>query len=137
MVSQAAVIIRGNEFLILQFADSHKWGLPGGRIDKGETGKVALKRELKEELGMENFEFLGVADYDFYYYFRGEELIAKCDIINLVRNDFDEPVLSNEHNAMKWIKENEISQYEFVWNNIQRMAKNSFKLKKLLEKNEE
>ena len=133
MVSQAAVLIRGDEFLILQFADSGKWGLPGGRIDKGETGKPALKRELKEELGMENFEFLGVADYDFYHYMRGDEKIAKCDVINLIKNDRDEPILSDEHSAMKWIKEGEVGQYEFAWNNMERMIKNSFKLKKLLE----
>lgn len=133
MISQAAVLIREDKCLILQFSDSGKWGLPGGRIDKSETGKTALKRELKEELGIDTFEYLGVADYDFYYYQRGEDRIAKCDVINLIRNDEDEPVLSDEHSAMKWIKEDEVGQYEFAWNNMERMIKNSFKLKKLLE----
>ncbi|MFZ2226037.1 MAG: NUDIX domain-containing protein [Candidatus Moraniibacteriota bacterium] len=133
MISQAAVLIREDRCLILQFSDSGKWGLPGGRIDKSETGKAALKRELKEELGIDTFDYLGVADYDFYYYQRGEDRIAKCDVINLIKNDEDEPVLSYEHSAMKWIKEDEVGQYEFAWNNMERMIKNSFKLKKLLE----
>lgn len=134
MVSQAVVLIRKDKFLILQFSNSSKWGLPGGRVDKGETGKFALKRELKEELGMENFKYLGIADYDFYYYQDKGRLIPKCDLVNLIENDEEEIVLSDEHSAMKWIGENEVGQYDFIWKNMQRLVKNSFKLKKLLEK---
>ena len=29
------------------------WELPGGKVDKGESGKEALQRELREELALE------------------------------------------------------------------------------------
>jgi len=136
MVGQAAIIIRDNKCLILQFSDSKKWGLPGGRVDKGETGKAALRREMKEELGINEFEYLGVADYDFYYYQKENETIAKCNLINLIKKDTDEVTISDEHSDFKWIAENEVGDYEFAWPNMERIIKNSFKYKKLLENNE-
>lgn len=32
---------------------AHKYEFPGGKIEKGERGEVAVKRELKEELDLE------------------------------------------------------------------------------------
>ena len=50
-ISQAAIIMHEGKCLILEFASSPGyWGLPGGRIDKGESAKVAFSRELKEEI---------------------------------------------------------------------------------------
>ena len=36
----------------------NKWGLPGGKIDDGESSLNALKREIKEETGIEIFKHL-------------------------------------------------------------------------------
>lgn len=134
MISQAGLLIRGDKFLILRYSSNNKWGLPGGRIDKGETGKEALKRELKEEIGFDNFKYLGIADYDFYYYKNdNNETIAKCDLVNLIENDSNEIKITSEHNKVRWIKEDEVGEYEFAWPNMERLIKNGFKLKKLLQ----
>lgn len=45
---------RGNRYLFLKTADSHRWDLPGGRIDQGEEQvplEKILAREVREELG--------------------------------------------------------------------------------------
>ncbi|HOT35519.1 MAG TPA: 8-oxo-dGTP diphosphatase MutT [Candidatus Latescibacteria bacterium] len=52
----AAVIRRGGRVLVTQRnPDSHMgglWEFPGGKVEPGETHAEALKRELREELGV-------------------------------------------------------------------------------------
>ena len=43
---------------------SHKWGIPGGKIKRGESNKTALRREILEETGLEigDIRFVMVQD---------------------------------------------------------------------------
>lgn len=52
-----AILIRDNHILLLRrqntgFFDGH-WALPAGKLDKQETPRQALLRELQEETGIE------------------------------------------------------------------------------------
>lgn len=51
-----ALIIRDHQILLIQRAHpplAGEWSLPGGRIEPGETIIAALKREVREETGLE------------------------------------------------------------------------------------
>jgi 8-oxo-dGTP pyrophosphatase MutT (NUDIX family) len=48
-----ALIVKENKFLVIQDADDFFWELPGGKIKHNEKPYDALKREIKEELGIE------------------------------------------------------------------------------------
>ena len=47
---------------------SHKWGLPGGRIERNEDFVDALKRELREELYIDPGELTELGDYPYKGY---------------------------------------------------------------------
>ena len=52
----AAVIRRQGEILITQRGDdvhlARLWEFPGGKVERGESLKIALEREIREELGI-------------------------------------------------------------------------------------
>ena len=55
---------RNEALMILTHKWSGKWGIPGGKIKRGETALAALRREIKEEtnLSVRDIEFVIVQD---------------------------------------------------------------------------
>ena len=53
----AAVIIKTGQILLAQRLpeafEGNKWEFPGGKVEPGEDPRAGLRRELKEELGLE------------------------------------------------------------------------------------
>ena len=49
------------KFLLLKRSEGSYWEFPKGHIEKRETHKDTLKRELREETGMTQFDILGRA----------------------------------------------------------------------------
>ena len=55
-ISQAGILIRENKCLILELAGKPGfWDIPGGRLNRGELAESGFQREIKEELGIDNF----------------------------------------------------------------------------------
>jgi 8-oxo-dGTP diphosphatase len=107
-----ALILRGDEVLICQRRPDQplgsKWEFPGGKMEAGETAEEALRRELKEELGIDatistqvahirhNYRSGGAVDLQFFlvreYSGEVENLIFQdvrwCPLRNLPEYDF-------------------------------------------------
>lgn len=81
------------------------WEFPGGHLEKGETLKDGLKRELEEEIGFtENFNPI-ITHYFDELKERNNELIHDLEldfIINVDSSKIDIK-LSDEHSDYKWV----------------------------------
>ena len=77
-VAKGVIVTSDHKLIMAQRSDSYEWDAPGGHLMDGEEASYALRREVKEELGLEVSEvkFLddivttwrGV-DKDTYYFF--------------------------------------------------------------------
>jgi 8-oxo-dGTP pyrophosphatase MutT (NUDIX family) len=138
VVSQKGMIMRDGQCLIFRLAkyddvnNPDVWDLPGGRIDVGEEGDIAFKREIEEETGLKNFTDLGLADY-FVRYPANKEVSPFCGFIHLLEIGDQEIKLSFEHCDMKWINEDEIDNYVYCWKKMPEMIKKGFELYKKLK----
>ncbi|MEJ7800271.1 MAG: NUDIX domain-containing protein [Ilumatobacter sp.] len=56
--TRALILDRAGHVLLVrfEFPTASIWALPGGGLDDGETVEGALRRELREELGLTDFE---------------------------------------------------------------------------------
>jgi len=103
----AAVIERDGKYLACRRAP-HKslaglWEFPGGKVEPGETDEIALRREIREELGVEISvgEYLATSlnqagDLDI-------ELVAYVALIS--RGAI---VASSDHDELRWLTATEL-----------------------------
>lgn len=97
-----AVFIKENDkFLIAQKKD--KWEFPGGKIKKSEKKEEALKRELKEELGIE------IEVKDFLFKYESEKFIFYFYSAKIIKGEF----FLKEHKSIKWVSFDEAKNLNF------------------------
>lgn len=107
-----ATIVRNNSVLLVKHASGQKpdygdWILPAGRVETGESLQEALRREIKEETGMD-IEIM-------------QKLVEHVDpyigdkIVNfLCRSTTSETKIDSELAKAKWFKLNEITELKGI-----------------------
>ncbi|MFT5756832.1 MAG: ADP-ribose pyrophosphatase YjhB (NUDIX family) [Alteromonadaceae bacterium] len=63
-----AIVLNGDDILLLYTKRYHDYSLPGGGIDEGESNITGLIRELKEETGAHNVQ--NIQEFGLYEEFR-------------------------------------------------------------------
>ena len=107
----AALIWNKGRFMICQRPENKSrpllWEFVGGKVEPGETKEQALIRECKEELDI----IIEVCDVFTEVFHEYPDITIRLTVFN-TRIAEGTPKLI-EHNDLKWIKPDEIPQYEF------------------------
>ncbi len=101
-----AVIKRANKYLIQQRPSkgllADLWEFPGGKIEKSETAISALKREIKEELGVDvKSSRLFMKAVHYYTSFRVKLNVFDCSVKSYPANNL----------KRKWVSAKDFSKY--------------------------
>ena len=106
----------GNKFLIIkrnvnEIAFPGKWAFPGGKLEKGETISTTLKREVKEEVGLDITDSKELLkDYTFVRK-DGHNVVGMAF---LVQASHQEVKLDKEFEDYKWITPDELKNYDHI-----------------------
>jgi len=80
-----------------------EWELSYGRIAQFESVEMGLRREIKEELGLDLFDIVKVLSV--WHIFRGSEK-PENELIGITyhcRTENEAVILSDEHEAYRWV----------------------------------
>ncbi len=100
----AVVFIKGAEpqYLLLHYTAGH-WDFPKGNIEAGETEKQAAIREIREETGITDVEFIeGFRHVISYRYRKGSRLVTKEVVLFLGVTKTKQVTISHEHIGFAW-----------------------------------
>ena len=96
---------RGEVLMIRTHKWSDRWGIPGGKIKRGETSEAALRREVSEETALEidDIRFVMVQDcieppeFERSAHFLLMNYVARCV------NDAATVILNDEAEEYQWL----------------------------------
>ena len=108
----AAIIEKEGKILIARRKQglylAGKWEFPGGKVEKGETPEACLRRELREEFGIEVElgDFITASEFDYgdihirllayHVYYRSGDFIL------------------TDHSEVHWVLKSELMNYDFA-----------------------
>ncbi len=126
-----AVIIENGKILTIKRTktDTEYWGIPGGGVEENETNEEALRREAKEELGVEveiKSLLLKIISQK-KEIFGHEEYFYTCEIIGGELGSGSGPEFSNPRyvgtHAIEWLEIKDLDNYDLQPIDIKNLLK--------------
>lgn len=114
-ITVKAAIIDGDRLLLLRRgfrsgkAKQGLWELAGGGVEKGESPDFSLRREVREETGLELAELKPVLIWN-----RSREEGEIIGITYLAKPVSTDIKLSDEHIEYAWVKSDELGKYSMM-----------------------
>jgi 8-oxo-dGTP diphosphatase len=109
----AALIIRDNSILICQRTEDQamplKWEFPGGKVERDEDLRDALRRELDEELGIDAVIGRKIAAIQ-HTYASGSALALYFYRVDQFKRDIENRIFHD----VRWVNRKELTTYDFL-----------------------
>ncbi len=126
-VQKTFVINENRQILIIKRRNNavHQfvWDIPGGKLEDSDNLLDAMKRELKEETGLELVNIISIlSSSKFEGVAEDKPLIFRNIYISKATGEVR---LSEEHSEYKWINAGQISEYNFI---VDKDFQNSLKI---------
>lgn len=107
----AAVIVHNNKLLAQKNVKTNEYYLPGGRINYGESSEEAIKREIREELGVTVTDYSSLWINECFFVDSGTRFheVGIYYLVNLENTEFNhyEPVFEltegSRVNTYEWL----------------------------------
>ncbi len=133
VVGIGAIILRGETILLEQRGNEPargQWTIPGGVVELGESLESAVKRETKEETGLEAEDLRLIDVVDQVHYDADAKIEYHYVIIDYIVKAKGEPLAASDAQALKWVPIEEVEGYDLTPSFRRFFVKNK---KKLLE----
>ena len=100
-------------YLLLHYQSGH-WEFAKGHVEEGETEEQTVRREVQEETGIDQLDFIPGFKENIKYFFRNNYAlkaedkkkapwIFKLVVFYLARTNIKEIILSKEHIGFAWL----------------------------------
>ncbi len=110
------------KYLLLNYPSGH-WDFVKGNIEKGETLKQTVLREIREETGIVDVSFIdGFEDKIEYYYQHNGESVHKEVVFFLAKTGTIDVIISHEHLDYVWLQYDEALQ-KLTYKNAQNLLR--------------
>ena len=91
-----------------------RWEFPGGKVEPGEESREALKRELREELGIEACIGNEIERYDFSY---SAGRVTRLTFFHVT--EFTGEPANLDFAQIAWVPRNRLSEYDFLEGDVE------------------
>src|SRR4030043_170443 len=112
LIVTAAIIKKKGKYLITQRPEgkhlARKWEFPGGIVEFGEDPKKCLRREIKEELGI-NIKVNKFFDYSSFIYNNKRHVILLAFLCDFVSRKIEKLGIRD----YKWVTTKDMNNYNF------------------------
>lgn len=112
----SCIVFKDKRFLLVQLTGWPKdwWKFPQGGVKEGESEKTAVQRELKEELGSQNFRIVATSSHTHQYNwsvdsikkagYRWRGQIQKFFLVEFLGNEEEIEINRKETQQYKWVE---------------------------------
>lgn len=104
-------ILRGSRILLGKRKGSHgagEWSVPGGHVDKWETVEQAARREIKEETGLEDLEFIRHMGYSENFFREADKHYATLYVAFVLKSGEAKLIEPNKCEGWEWFDLNSL-----------------------------